>query len=79
MRTHAQLLADFAQQACAVAVRYGILFCFTDYDPTAEDGPFKCQYRLPNEDVPHTCYGAYTPEDAVEALEDALRTYLRER
>lgn len=73
------LLADFAQSARETADRHAIAFVFTDYNASNTEGPFVCWYLLPYNDTPSSTCPAFTPKDAVAALADALRTYLRER
>ncbi|TGE29756.1 hypothetical protein [Hymenobacter metallicola] len=67
-----QLLTDFATEAAALGARYGVNHIYTKHDPRSEGGPYSCFFRLLTDAMHQQAAGAYTPEDALENLEDAL-------
>lgn len=68
----ARIHAQFATKARAVADRYALAHLSTDYDPRRTEGPYVCLYRWPYAESYSASVPAYTPEDAIENLEDAL-------
>lgn len=68
----ARILAQFATEARAVADRYALAHLTTDYNPRRTEGPYACLYRWSFEEEYSSAFPAYTPEDAVANLEEAL-------
>ncbi|WP_375433843.1 hypothetical protein [uncultured Hymenobacter sp.] len=72
---HTAIITALEAEARNLAARYGIPAVYVRHEPTNEHGPWALYYRLLLQETYEAAPPMSTPEDALEALEDAFWQY----